>query len=164
MDCSPPGSSVHEIFQARILEWGAISFSRGSSQPRDRTRVSCTAGRLFTDWGTRETHDLLHLISLIDWSVLFNVLWGSSPLPEALNYFWVQTAYRRTASFSLTIAPFTSLCQSALNSVARINNPSYHKETAVSGGLKWDLSSLPGKWTWEAWVKTRNPSHQSTRG
>ena len=49
MDCSPPGSSVHEIFQARILEWVAISFSRGSSQPRDRTQVSCTAGRSFTD-------------------------------------------------------------------------------------------------------------------
>ena len=54
MDCGPPGSSVHEIFQARILEWVAISFSRGSSQPRDRTWVSCTAGRFFTDWATRE--------------------------------------------------------------------------------------------------------------
>ena len=41
MDCSPPGFSVHGIFQARVLEWGAISFSRGSSQPRDRTLVSC---------------------------------------------------------------------------------------------------------------------------
>ena len=54
MDCGPPGSSVHEIFQARILEWVAISFSRGSSQHRDRTWVSCTAGRFFTDWATRE--------------------------------------------------------------------------------------------------------------
>ena len=45
---------VHEIFQARILEWVAIAFSRGSSQPRDGTRVSCTAGRFFTDWATRE--------------------------------------------------------------------------------------------------------------
>ena len=41
MDCGPPGSSVHGILQARILEWVAISFSRGSSQPRDQTRVSC---------------------------------------------------------------------------------------------------------------------------
>ena len=40
MDCSPPGSSVHGILQARILEWVAISFSRGSSQPRDRTWIS----------------------------------------------------------------------------------------------------------------------------
>ena len=39
--CSPPGSSVHRILQARILEWVTIAFSRGSSQPRDRTRISC---------------------------------------------------------------------------------------------------------------------------
>ena len=45
MDYSPPGSSVHGILQARRLEWVAISFFRGSSQPRDRTRVSCIAGR-----------------------------------------------------------------------------------------------------------------------
>ena len=44
MDCSPPGSSVHGIFQARLLEWVAISFSRGSSWPRDGTWGSCTAG------------------------------------------------------------------------------------------------------------------------
>ena len=53
MDCSPPGSSVHGILQARILEWVAISFSRGSSQPRDWTRVSCIAGRHFILWATR---------------------------------------------------------------------------------------------------------------
>ena len=41
MDCGLPGSSVHRIFQARILEWIATSFSRESSQPRDQTRVSC---------------------------------------------------------------------------------------------------------------------------
>ena len=46
-DCSPPGFSVHGILQARILEWIAISFSRGSSQPRDQTRVSCIGGRRF---------------------------------------------------------------------------------------------------------------------
>ena len=40
-DCSLPGSSVHEIFQARILEWIAISFSRRSSKPRDQTHISC---------------------------------------------------------------------------------------------------------------------------
>ena len=48
MDCSLPGSSVHGIFQARVLEWLVISFSRGSSQPRDRTLLSCIAGRFFT--------------------------------------------------------------------------------------------------------------------
>ena len=48
MDCSPPDSSVHGILQVRILEWVAIPFSRGSSQPGDRIWVSCTAGRFFT--------------------------------------------------------------------------------------------------------------------
>ena len=48
MDCSPPGSSVHGILQARILEWVAISFSRGSSRPKDQTQVSLIAGRFFT--------------------------------------------------------------------------------------------------------------------
>ena len=52
MDYSLPGSSVHGIHQARVLEWVAISFSRGSSQPRDRTWVSLTAGRHFTIWAT----------------------------------------------------------------------------------------------------------------
>ena len=53
-DCSPPGFSVHGILQARILEWVAISFSRGSSWPRDWTLVSCIAGRFFTIWATKK--------------------------------------------------------------------------------------------------------------
>ena len=54
MDCSPSGSSVHGIFQARVLEWIAISFSRGSSQPKNQTQVSRIAGRCFTVWAIRE--------------------------------------------------------------------------------------------------------------
>ena len=54
MDCSPPGSSVLGISQARILECFTTSFSRGSSWPRDWTQVSCKAGRFFTDWANRE--------------------------------------------------------------------------------------------------------------
>ena len=54
MDCSPPGPSVHGILQARTLEWVAVSFSERSSRPRDRTWVSCIAGRFFTIWATRE--------------------------------------------------------------------------------------------------------------
>ena len=48
MDCSPPGSSVHVILQARILEWVAVSFSRGPPQSRDQTGLSPIAGRFFT--------------------------------------------------------------------------------------------------------------------
>ena len=54
MSCSPPDSSVHGILQTRILEWVAMPSSRGSSQPRDRTQVSCIAGGLPTVWATRE--------------------------------------------------------------------------------------------------------------
>ena len=53
VDYSLPSSSVHGILQARILEWVAISFSRGSSQPRNRTWVSCIAGRRFILWATK---------------------------------------------------------------------------------------------------------------
>ena len=54
MDCSLPGFSVCGILQARILEWVAISSSRGSSQPRDQTWVSHIAGSFFTIWATRQ--------------------------------------------------------------------------------------------------------------
>ena len=50
MDCSPPGSSVHGVFQARILDLVATSFSRRSSQPRNRTHVSSTGGRILYHW------------------------------------------------------------------------------------------------------------------
>ena len=55
MDCSLPGSSVHRILQARILEWVAIPFSRASSWSRDHTCVSCIACRFFTICGTKPT-------------------------------------------------------------------------------------------------------------
>ena len=58
MDCSLPGSSVHGIFQAIVLEWIAISFSRESSQPMAWTRVSYTVDRFFTVWATREVRKL----------------------------------------------------------------------------------------------------------
>ena len=61
MDYSPPGSSVHGIFQARIQEWVAIPFSRRSSRPRDWTQVSCIVGRFFTIEATREAHSLFQL-------------------------------------------------------------------------------------------------------
>ena len=52
MDCSLAGSSFQGILQERVLEWGAIPFSRGSYRPRDWTQVSCSVGRLFTIWVT----------------------------------------------------------------------------------------------------------------
>ena len=56
VDGSLPGSSVHGSFQARVLEWGAFSFSRGSSQPRDQTHISCTGRQVLFHWATWEAH------------------------------------------------------------------------------------------------------------
>ena len=73
MDCSPPGSSVHEILQSRILEWVAISFSMGSSWTRDRTQIPMSpalAGGFFTTrttgkpWGVREVTKILNSLGL----------------------------------------------------------------------------------------------------
>ena len=77
MDCCQPGSPVHRILQARILEWVAMPFPRGSSQPRDRTHVSCIAGGFFTVWAIREAvrpQFLLRRIS-VPWS-------GIEPMPQ----------------------------------------------------------------------------------
>ena len=65
-NCSLPGFSVHRIFQARILEWVAISFFRGSSQLRDRTQVSCIVGRFFTIWATREAQVECYAINAME--------------------------------------------------------------------------------------------------
>ena len=69
MDYSLPGSSAHGILQARILEQVAIFFSRGSSQPRDKTQVSCTAGRFFTVWATREEMPSSYIFFLLEWGL-----------------------------------------------------------------------------------------------
>ena len=71
MDCSLPRSSIHGIFQARVLEWIAISFSRGPFQPRDRTQVSCIVGRCFTVWATREVLIMYSSFQLLSHVQLF---------------------------------------------------------------------------------------------
>ena len=64
INCSPPGSSVHVILQAKILEWVASPFFRGSSSPRDPTRISCIVHGFFTIWAIREaptSKELIHI-------------------------------------------------------------------------------------------------------
>ena len=85
VDYSPRGSSVHGILQARVLEWVAIPFSRGSSQSRDWTRVSWIAGRFFTIWATREARGQWTLgmtIHFFSWFTYWNV--SSSEVSEDL--------------------------------------------------------------------------------
>ena len=66
MDWSPPGSSVHGILQARILEWVAISFSRRSSRPRDQTSISCIGRQILYHWATWEALKLTICTSFQD--------------------------------------------------------------------------------------------------
>ena len=73
----PPGSSVHSILQARILEWVAISFSRGSSWRRDWTPVSHISGRFFTVWTTRKVHNKCNAPEL-SWNY-------STPYPQCVE-------------------------------------------------------------------------------
>ena len=61
LDCSPPGSSVHGISQARILEWVATLSSRGSSWPRNWSLVSLIEGRFFAVWATREAPQYIYI-------------------------------------------------------------------------------------------------------
>ena len=77
MGCNLPGSSVHGIFQARVLEWVAISFPTGSSRPRDRTCVSHIVGRPFTVWATREVHRC-EVLSRFSHIQLFVTLWTAA--------------------------------------------------------------------------------------
>ena len=80
MDCRLPGSSAHGIFQTRVLEWVAISFSRVSSQPRDWTQVSRVAGRRFTIWATKEVNYGEGGISAVDERKTENLSeWWKSP-------------------------------------------------------------------------------------
>ena len=100
MDCSPPGSSVRGILQARILECVAISFSRGSYRLRDWSPVSCVscnAGRFFTHWAIRETKGIYKLW-LIDqiwfvackWHHPYGIQWRGTkkPLDESERGEW----------------------------------------------------------------------------
>ena len=107
VDCSPRGSSVHGILQARVLEWVAISFSRGSSRPRDRTPVSWIAGRCFNLWAISiclfQTNDpeepCMHARSVVS-----NSLWSHELQPTRLlcpfRIFQARILERVTISYS----------------------------------------------------------------
>ena len=83
IDQSLPGSSLHGLLQARILEWVAIPFYRGSSLPRDWTRVSHIAGKFFTAWATREILTYNYNL-LILFRRLSSVQFSRSVLPDSL--------------------------------------------------------------------------------
>ena len=137
MSCSPPGSSVHGIFQARILEWVAISFSRGSSWPRDQTQVSCIAGRLLTGWATREfrlaAKYLLHWTSSMVQSISPTTTIISDSIPAAK---------------SLQLCP--TLCDPVDGSPAGFPDPGILQART----LEWVAISFSNAWKWKVKVKS----------
>ena len=80
MDCSPPDTSVHGISR-----WGAIPFSRGSSWPRDWTRVSCITGRFFIDWVTETLHEWTFLLVALLNRTVGRSWAGAQPVESSLS-------------------------------------------------------------------------------
>ena len=122
MNCSLSGSSVHGILQTRILEWVAISFSRGSSQPRDGAQVSRIAGRCFTLWAIREApiekvlqkqdSKQFEMINFLAYFDLTGVLcgWSSNRTvfsPKAKSRSWIDLSFfPKLQDFGLNIHGF----------------------------------------------------------
>ena len=135
-DCSPPGFSVHEIFQARLLEWLAISSSKGSSRPWDQicvSHVSCTSRQIFTTAPPRSPE-------VITDTVKFKLKWGHNELGWALNPF-VFIRKRPCVGTSLVVQ-WLKLCTptagARILSLAGELNPTCHKlKISYTGSKTW---------------------------
>ena len=125
MNCSLPGFSVHGIFQARILEWVAISYSMGSSQPRDWNPVSCVSctGRWFITTVSRAAQNLLttnlvenqrsfYLDALLSWIRTQAEAWKLRVLPENVS----KTDSSKNSEIFFPIHALCPLIESCLNS------------------------------------------------
>ena len=112
VDCNLLGFSIHGILQARILEWIAISFSRGSSRPRDRTQVSLIGGRRFDLWATREApvHDIRVLSPFTETEADSRRLISASKLSH-----WLRGRSRIQIQVNLTSEPMACLSYHSLS-------------------------------------------------
>ena len=146
MDCSPPGSSVHGINQARILEWIATPSSRGPSQPRDRTRVFCIAGRFFTIWAKGK--HLTHCESTCNWFCHRPETWGAHRRFRTTSYFF------STGGLCLTNHTFTKKNLGTTNDFQIFSPLEDHLQykfnhkgqgTTLSNGILFSLSHVSPK-------------------
>ena len=101
LDCSPPGSSVHGILQARILERVAIFFCRESFWPRYQTWFSYIAGRFFIVWITREAHDIQSRLGVFSTYYIFNLWWVYLDMSSSLSQgrFLLKTNFENLQSY-----------------------------------------------------------------
>ena len=133
MNCSPPGSSVHEILQARILEWVAMLFYKGSSPPRDWIRVSCIADRFFTIWANRHAFNLP------------SCAWHGAP--QSLEF-----PMMRSIKVSWGNLRLGARCQET-NQVMRRLKLSVPTLLPLWGGWRrWRVNQLSGQWFNHLWI------------
>ena len=145
MDCSPPGSSVHGILQARILEWVAISFYKGSSQPRDWTCVFCLAGGLLHN--RQILYQMNHQVSPIIGYVL--VIYCTPN--ECTDFCWRNSDTVKTKTY-IVIFKLVPKCTSSLGKLSVQNivwfgrfSPSSLRTFITT---KWWASSISHLWSW----------------
>ena len=132
MDCSPPGSSVHWILQARILEWVAISFSKGSSRPRDRTLVSHVSCM-----GRQILYCKRHLERLIYTHILGRIIYQN-----------IFRRFKMTMTFRLC---YWTNCITDIRKLAHVKNPPSWLGLALNL-VAQRLKRLPPMW--ETWVRS----------
>ena len=146
LDCSPSSSSIHGIFQARVLEWVVISFSRGSPWPMDQTWVSHIAGRRFTIWATRE---------VCDWTFFKSGTWESFKtfsfsllhIQKLIKTYKLHTRYiHRVLFISLSLQP-----SPLTKTPTRVSTQQHHisGRTLNSQHIKF---SIPHAWNFPAWT------------
>ena len=138
MDCSLPGSSIHGIFQAMELAWVAISFSRGSSRPRDRTQVSHIVDRRFTIWATREMEILL--------------IKKNGIMPFAAKWMDLEIIILRELSQTKTNIMWYHLHMES-NKMMQVNLFMKHLEGSWRASLLAQLVKNPPT-MWETWVRS----------
>ena len=154
MDCSLPGSSVHGILQARILEWVAIPFSTGSSWPRDWTWVSCIAGRFFTVWAIGKSHSFLlgtaqspKLPGSLPWDV-------PNPFVSNLWFIWPQRLLSSWTGIPLFYSEEMEKHQCGIGFILKLGNKHC---------IEWEHSSVKPLPTGEAKRDTVEQSKETNR-
>ena len=155
MDCSLLGFSVHGIFQARVLEWVAISFSRGSSQTRDWTQVSCIVGRRFTLWATREALKKaecwrIDAFELWCWRRLLRVPWTAKRLNQSILKEINPEYSLEGLMLKLKLQYFGHLMQ-RVNPLEKIDAGEDWGEAGKGGDRGWDgwmASFIQWIWVW----------------
>ena len=160
--------TVHGILQARILEGVALPFSRGSSQPRDQTQVSCIAGRFFTSWATREAKDTgVGGLSLLQW--IFPIQKSNQDLPHC-RWILYQLSYQGSPEIQLNEINYLALQLTSsigdlglghliLPLLSRFSHVRLCAGSPVPGilqarTLEWVAISFSNAWKWKVKVKS----------